>query len=54
MQGWQAGNLIHEFIEQSKNILRDNLVGIYLHGSAAMGCFNPEKSDAIPIGCLKD
>jgi len=45
MQGWQAGNLIHEFIEQSKNILRDNLVGIYLHGSAAMGCFNPEKSD---------
>jgi len=23
----------------------DNLVGVYLHGSMAMGCFNPKKSD---------
>ncbi|SFE93867.1 Nucleotidyltransferase domain-containing protein [Paenibacillus algorifonticola] len=23
----------------------DNLVGIYLHGSLAMGCFNTHKSD---------
>lgn len=23
----------------------DDLVGVYLHGSAAMGCFNPDKSD---------
>lgn len=26
-------------------MLGDNLVGIYLHGSLAMGCFNPERSD---------
>ena len=41
----QISNVIHEFTEQSKIILRDNLVGVYLHGSAVMGCFNPEKSD---------
>lgn len=33
------------FAEESKRILVDNLVGVYLHGSAVMGCFNPEKSD---------
>ena len=37
--------LIKEFVEQSKGILQDNLVGIYLHGSSVMGCFNPRKSD---------
>lgn len=26
-------------------ILADNLVGIYIHGSIAFGCFNPERSD---------
>lgn len=25
--------------------LNENLAGIYLHGSLAMGCFNPDKSD---------
>ena len=34
-----------EFAERSEKILKDNLVGIYLHGSAVMGCFNPNKSD---------
>lgn len=34
------------FVNQSQSILQDNLVGIYLHGSAVMGCFNPAKSDA--------
>jgi predicted nucleotidyltransferase len=29
------------FVEEMKG----NLVGIYLHGSLAMGCFNPERSD---------
>lgn len=28
-----------------KEILNDNLVGIYLHGSIALNCFNWEKSD---------
>ncbi|MBO4872733.1 MAG: DUF4111 domain-containing protein [Lachnospiraceae bacterium] len=41
----QTDSLINGFVEQSKEILRDNLVGIYLHGSLAMGCFNPRKSD---------
>jgi predicted nucleotidyltransferase len=26
-------------------ILEDDLVGVYLHGSAATGCFNPDRSD---------
>lgn len=38
-------NLLHDFIAQSKVILKENLVGLYLHGSAAMGCFHPKKSD---------
>ena len=38
-------NLLENFVKQSQNILEDNLVGIYLHGSAVMGCFNEKKSD---------
>ena len=41
----QIRKLISKYVEQSKHILQDNLTGIYLHGSAVMGCFNPEKSD---------
>ena len=37
--------VINEFINRSKEILQDNLTGIYLHGSAVMGCYNPQKSD---------
>ena len=33
------------FVERSSDILGENLVGVYLHGSAAMGCFNEKKSD---------
>ena len=32
-------------VKFSKDILKDNLVGVYLHGSAAMGCFNDKTSD---------
>lgn len=38
-------HLISRFTQMSKEILGENLKGIYLHGSAAMGCFNPKKSD---------
>lgn len=38
-------DLLLKFTEMSKQTLGDNLVGIYLHGSAAMDCFNPQKSD---------
>lgn len=38
-------NLTKSFVEQSQRILGNNLTGIYLHGSAVMGCFNEKKSD---------
>lgn len=38
-------NLMEKFVEQSKRILGNNLVGIYLHGSSVLGCFNENKSD---------
>lgn len=41
----QTEKLINEFTERSKEILQDNLTGVYLHGSSVMGCFNPDKSD---------
>ncbi len=37
MLSLQTDNLIGGFVERSKKILRDNLVGVYLHGSLAMG-----------------
>lgn len=37
--------LLNEFVQNTREILDDNLVGIYLHGSYVMGCFNPKKSD---------
>jgi predicted nucleotidyltransferase len=33
------------FVRAVQEILAGNLAGIYLHGSLAMGCFNPERSD---------
>ena len=33
------------FAERSAEILGEKLTGVYLHGSAAMGCFHPGKSD---------
>lgn len=38
------------FIEEAG----DNLVGIYLHGSLAMGCFNPSKSDIDLLVVIKE
>ena len=40
-----AGLCLGAFVARAKVILGDNLAGIYLHGSAVMGCFNPGKSD---------
>lgn len=37
--------IIEKIVKHSQSILENNLVGIYLHGSAAMGCFNDKKSD---------
>ena len=43
-----------EFVIQGRKILGDNLTGIYLHGSAAMGCFNPKESDIDLLVVVKD
>ena len=37
--------IIRRFVNCSAGILREKLTGIYLHGSAAMGCYQPKKSD---------
>lgn len=37
--------LLDKLVKHSCNIFENNLVGIYLHGSMAMGCFNGMKSD---------
>ncbi len=36
---------IDSFVQKNQMILGNNLVGVYLHGSAVMGCFHPKKSD---------
>lgn len=47
-------NLLNEFIASCQTILGDNLTGIYLHGSAVMGCFNIRKSDVDLLVVVKD
>lgn len=37
--------ILEEIVNKSKEVLGTNLTGVYLHGSMAMGCFNPDKSD---------
>ena len=51
---WEFNKLTEEFVNKSKDILKDNLVGIYLHGSSVMGCFNPAKSDIDLIIIVND
>lgn len=36
---------VKRFVRDTRTILGENLTGIYLHGSLALGCFNPERSD---------
>ena len=38
-------NLLQRIVQKSAEIFGDNLTGIYLHGSAVMGCFQARKSD---------
>ncbi len=38
-------SLLNRIVEGFRHILGGNLVGIYLHGSLAMGGFNPRTSD---------
>lgn len=41
----EPDKLISDFTGMNRRVLGDKLCGVYLHGSLAMGCFNPEKSD---------
>ena len=36
---------VNILLDALREILGENLVGIHLHGSLAMGCFNPDRSD---------
>lgn len=51
-------NVLGEFVLAAKDIIGEQLTGVYLHGSLAMGCFNPEKSDidliVVTEGSLSD
>ncbi|MDE6402137.1 MAG: DUF4111 domain-containing protein, partial [Clostridiales bacterium] len=37
--------LLCRLARRTRDIFNSELIGIYLHGSCAMGCFNPYKSD---------
>ncbi|WP_040214602.1 nucleotidyltransferase domain-containing protein [Clostridium polynesiense] len=37
--------ILNKIAYEYKRVLGDNLIGIYVHGSLAFGCFNPNKSD---------
>jgi streptomycin 3"-adenylyltransferase len=48
--GWQDAprdvrDQVQRLVDALRAIVGDPLVGIYLHGSLAMGCFNPARSD---------
>ncbi len=46
-EGWtlEVRSQIATVTEQTAAMLGHELVGVYLHGSLAMGCFNPRRSD---------
>lgn len=41
----QYQKLLDDFTDMCLRIFGGGLTGVYLHGSLAMGCFNPDKSD---------
>lgn len=45
--------ILEKLVAESKLILGDNLVGVYLHGSAAMNCFHESKSDLDVLVVIK-
>lgn len=44
-------NLLDRFVQKNIDLLGDNLIGIYLHGSAVTGCFNADDLSAL-LGAL--
>ncbi len=45
---------LNDLVEQYELELGDNLSGVYLHGSIAMDCFNPESSDIDVLVVVKN
>ena len=41
----EISQLLSDIVTHCTGLLGENLVGIYLHGSLAMGSFNPDSSD---------
>ena len=54
MSAPQIARLLHEIRRTHMEILGENLVGLYLHGSIAFGCFNPQKSDVDYITAVRE
>ena len=50
---WEM-DILDKIVNQGRKIFGDELIGIYLHGSMAMGCFNPDKSDIDLIFVIRD
>lgn len=46
--------ILNKFVKGTKEVLGAQLVGVYLHGSAVMGCYNPAKSDLDLIVVVND
>ena len=47
-------DLLVRFADLNRAILGENLVGVYLHGSSVMDCFNPKVSDLDLLIVVKD
>ena len=43
--GIQVEEFLNIFVDAARQTIGENLLGIYIHGSVAMGCFNPKSSD---------
>ena len=50
----ELSEILNQFVRESIEIFKSNLVGVYLHGSLAMGCFNPDKSDIDLLVVVED
>ncbi|NYV68465.1 DUF4111 domain-containing protein [Bacillus sp. Gen3] len=55
----EGGNpVVEQFLDKVCSLferhLKSNLIGVYLHGSLAMGCFQPQKSDVDILVIVKE
>jgi predicted nucleotidyltransferase len=46
--------VLNKLVDCSCHIFEKKLTGVYLHGSIAMGCFNPRKSDIDILVVVED